>query len=97
MWHGLLRTFAGVKYLRLAGALVGDLFRSLQLDEGVLPLDLLPNLRELVRSAPLKVGLPPGWELQYTPSLSTPITPGYCKRCERWFAYDRALEQHIKY
>lgn len=63
MWHGLLRTFAGVKYLRLAGALVGDLFRSLQLEEGVLPLDLLPNLRELVRSAPLKVGLPPGWEL----------------------------------
>jgi len=50
LWHGLLRTFAGVKSLRLTGGLVGDLFRSLQLDEGELPLELLPGLRELVPS-----------------------------------------------
>jgi hypothetical protein len=47
-WHGLLRTFAHVKSLRLSGGLVGDLFRSLQLNEGELPLGLLPDLRELV-------------------------------------------------
>ena len=46
-WHGLLRTFAGAQSLRLSGSLVGDLFRSLQLDEEKLPLDLLPKLREL--------------------------------------------------
>ncbi|KAN0132225.1 hypothetical protein V8E53_009991 [Lactarius tabidus] len=47
-WHGLLRTFAHVKSLRLNGGLVGDLFRSLQLNEGELPLGLLPELKELV-------------------------------------------------
>ena len=52
MWYGLLRTFAGVKTLRLTGDLVGDLFRSLRLDVGVLPLELLPELREIVPSAP---------------------------------------------
>ena len=73
MWYGLLRTFAGVKTLRLTGGLVGKLFRSLQLDEGVLPLELLPELRELVPSAPVAphkpIGerLPPGWELRYDP------------------------------
>ena len=50
MWHGLLRTFAGVQSLRLSGDLVGELFRSLQLDEEELPLHLLPRLRELVSS-----------------------------------------------
>ena len=50
MWHGILRTFSSVQSLRLSGSLVGDLFRSLQLDEEELPLDLLPNLRELVSS-----------------------------------------------
>jgi len=49
-WHGLFRTFAGVKSLQLTGGLVGDLFRSLQLDEGEPPLELLPELRELVSS-----------------------------------------------
>ena len=73
MWHGLLRTFAGVKSLRLTGGLVGDLFRSLQLDEGELPLELLPQLQELVPSAPvtqhkpIEEGLPSGWELRYDP------------------------------
>ena len=51
MWHGLLRTFAGVKRLRISGVLVGDLFRSLRLDECVLPLELIPELRELVPTA----------------------------------------------
>jgi hypothetical protein len=63
MWHGLLRTFAGVRSLRLSGDLVGDLLRSLQLDEGELPWDLLPKLRELVPSVPL----PLGWEERHTP------------------------------
>jgi hypothetical protein len=49
-WHGLFRTFAGVTNLQLTGGLVGDLFRSLQLDEGELALELLPKLRELVSS-----------------------------------------------
>jgi hypothetical protein len=28
------------------------------------------------------------------PSLSAPTIMAYCDRCERWFAHDRALEQH---
>ncbi|KAH9030396.1 hypothetical protein EDB84DRAFT_1494630 [Lactarius hengduanensis] len=40
--------FAGVKTLQLTGGLVGDFFRSLKLDEGELPSELLPELRELV-------------------------------------------------
>ncbi|KAH8982105.1 hypothetical protein EDB92DRAFT_1895490 [Lactarius akahatsu] len=47
-WHRLLQTFAGVKTLQLTGGLVGDFFRSLKLDEGELPSELLPELRELV-------------------------------------------------
>ncbi|KAH9020063.1 hypothetical protein EDB84DRAFT_1515885 [Lactarius hengduanensis] len=47
-WHELLQTFAGVKTLQLTGGLVGDFFRSLKLDEGELPSELLPELRELV-------------------------------------------------
>ena len=50
MWHGILRIFAGVNTLQLTGGLVGDLFRSLQLDEGELPSELLPELRQLVSS-----------------------------------------------
>ena len=73
LWHGLLRTFAGVKRLQLTGKLVENLFRLLQLDEGVLPLHLLPELPEAVPSAPdaqpttLEEGLPPGWELREEP------------------------------
>ena len=47
-WHMLLGTFEGVKTLQLAGGLVGDLFRSLQLPGGDLPEELLPGLQELV-------------------------------------------------
>jgi hypothetical protein len=46
-WHGLIRTFAGVKSLQLTGS-SGDLFRSLQLDEGEIGLELFPGLEELV-------------------------------------------------
>ncbi|KAI9461899.1 hypothetical protein BJY52DRAFT_1257434 [Lactarius psammicola] len=49
-WHGLLRTFAGVKNLQLTGALAGDLFRSLQLDESDPSSEPLPELEELVCS-----------------------------------------------
>ena len=49
-WHGLLRTFAGVKSLQLTGGLAGDLFSSLRLDELELTLELLPGLEELVSS-----------------------------------------------
>jgi hypothetical protein len=54
-WHGLIRTFAGAKSLRLTGGLVGDLFRSLQLDEGELPLDLLPGLKKFVPNGSIKL------------------------------------------
>ncbi|KAN0132131.1 hypothetical protein V8E53_010050 [Lactarius tabidus] len=72
MWHGLLRTFANAETLQLSGDFVGELFQSLQLDEGVLPLDLLPKLRVLVPSTPaqptpLEEGLPVGWELRRHP------------------------------
>jgi hypothetical protein len=71
-WRGLLRTFTGVQNLWLTGGLVGDLFRSLQLDEKELPLDLLPQLRELVPGAPAQPtppyeDLPPGWESRIDP------------------------------
>ena len=99
-WHGLLRTFAGLKSLQLTGGLVRDLIRSLQLNEGVLPSHLLPELRELMpsapvtQSAPLGGGIPLRWGLQYDPFLSTPTMTAYCDRCQRWFPHDRALEQH---
>jgi E3 ubiquitin-protein ligase NEDD4 len=63
-WYELLRTFASAESLRLTGDLVGDLFRSLQLDEQELPLNLLPQLRELIPGVPTPPyeDLPPGWE-----------------------------------
>jgi hypothetical protein len=72
-WHELLRTFAGVQRLRLSGDLVGDLYRFLQLGEGELPLDLLPQLRELVPGTPevpalpYEEHLPRGWESRIDP------------------------------
>ena len=73
MWHGLLRTFAGVKSLRLAGNLARNLVRLLQLDEEVLLLALFLELPEAMPSAPnaqptpTEEGLPPGWELREEP------------------------------
>jgi hypothetical protein len=46
-WRKLLRLFSNVKTLRIAKGLVGELSRCLQLEDGELPLGLLPELQEL--------------------------------------------------
>lgn len=50
-WRDLLRSFSNVKTLRVHNGLVRDLSRSLQSDDGESPLELLPELKELVYSA----------------------------------------------
>jgi len=47
-WRKILRTFRNVKSLRIEDRHTGDLTRSLQLDHGEPPMDLLPQLRELL-------------------------------------------------
>jgi hypothetical protein len=49
-WRKLLRSFSKVKTLRIDHGLVGELSRCLQLDEGELPLELLPELQALIIS-----------------------------------------------
>ena len=49
-WRKLLGSFKNVKTLRIAEGLVGELSRCLQLDDGELPLELLPELQELTYS-----------------------------------------------
>jgi len=46
-WRELLRPFNNVKSLHVYYGLVGELSRCLRLDDGELPLDLLPELQEL--------------------------------------------------
>ena len=46
-WHKLLRPFRNVKTLRVGDGLVHELSRCLQLEDGELLLDLLPELQEL--------------------------------------------------
>jgi hypothetical protein len=46
-WRKLLRLFSNVKTLRIDKGLVGELSRCLQLEDGELPLELLPELQEL--------------------------------------------------
>jgi hypothetical protein len=46
-WRKLLRSFSDVKTLRIEDGLVEELSRSLRLDDGELPLELLPELQEL--------------------------------------------------
>jgi hypothetical protein len=46
-WRKLLRPFSNVKTLRIEKELVKDLSRCLQLEDGELPLELLPELQEL--------------------------------------------------
>jgi hypothetical protein len=46
-WRKLLRPFSNVKTLRVDDGLVTELSRSLRLDAGELPLELLPKLQEL--------------------------------------------------
>jgi hypothetical protein len=49
-WRKLLSSFRNMKTLRIATGLVEELSRSLQLDDGELPLELLPELQELTYS-----------------------------------------------
>jgi hypothetical protein len=49
-WRRLLRPFRNVKTLRIAKGLVEDLSRCLRLEDGELPLELLPELQELTYS-----------------------------------------------
>jgi hypothetical protein len=46
-WRELLRPFTNTKILHVQDELVGKISRSLQSDDGELPLELLPNLKEL--------------------------------------------------
>jgi hypothetical protein len=46
-WRNLLRSFSNVKTLRVEDGLVEELSRCLQLEDGELPLELLPELQEL--------------------------------------------------
>ena len=49
-WRKLLRSFSNVKTLRIDDGLVEELSRCLRLDDGELPLELLPELQELTYS-----------------------------------------------
>ena len=49
-WRKLLGSFRNLKTLRIDTGLVGELSRCLQLDDGELPLELLPELQELTYS-----------------------------------------------
>ena len=49
-WRKLLSSFRNVKTLRITTGLVEELSRCLQLDDGELPLELLPELQELIYS-----------------------------------------------
>ena len=49
-WHKLLRAFPNVKSLRIEDRHTGELSRSLHLDHGEPPVDLLPQLKNLLAS-----------------------------------------------
>jgi hypothetical protein len=49
-WRNLLRSFSNVKTLDVEDGLVEELSRCLQLEDGELPLELLPELQELTYS-----------------------------------------------
>ena len=46
-WRNLLRSFSNVKTLRVEDGLVEELSRCLRLEDGELPLEMLPELQEL--------------------------------------------------
>jgi len=46
-WRDLLGSFSSVKTLRVADGLISQLSRSLQVDGGESPIELLPELKEL--------------------------------------------------
>ena len=47
-WRNLLRSFSNVKTLRVDNGLAEDLSRCLRLEDGDLPLEILPELQELI-------------------------------------------------
>jgi hypothetical protein len=49
-WRKILRSFSNVKTLRVEDGLDEEIARCLRLDDGELPLDVLPELRELAYS-----------------------------------------------
>ena len=49
-WHKLLRSLSNVKTFRIINGLVEELSRCLRLDDGELPMELLPELQELTYS-----------------------------------------------
>ena len=49
-WRKLLRSFSNVKTLRIEDGLVNELSRCLRLEDGEHPLELLPELQELIHS-----------------------------------------------
>jgi hypothetical protein len=55
-WHKLLRPFSNVKYLRINHGLVEEFSRYLRLDDGELPPELLPELRDLTYSGSSNAG-----------------------------------------
>jgi hypothetical protein len=46
-WRNLLRSFSNVKILRVEDGLVEELSHCLRLEDGEIPLELLPELQEL--------------------------------------------------
>ena len=55
-WRKILRSFRNVKTLRVATGLANELSRCLRLDDGELPLELLPELQELTYSGSGNIG-----------------------------------------
>jgi hypothetical protein len=55
-WRRLLRPFNNVKTLRFADGLVKELSRCLQLEDGDLPLEVLPELQDLIYSGSGNIG-----------------------------------------
>jgi hypothetical protein len=55
-WRKLLNSFRNVKTLRVAEGLVEEISRCLQLDDGELPFELLPELQELAYSGSGDIG-----------------------------------------
>jgi hypothetical protein len=55
-WRNLLRSFGNVKTLRVGEGLVEELSRCLRLEDGELPLELLPELQELTCSGSRDAG-----------------------------------------
>jgi hypothetical protein len=49
-WRKLLRSFRNVKTLRIGSGLIEELSRCLRLEDGELPLEMLPELQELTYS-----------------------------------------------